>query len=310
MDTLPPGYIRLLHIEAVSNDSAIVVRLVPTKLDSAPSYEGLSYTWGVVEFTSTIMCDGSPLPVTQNLYDALKYLRQPDKERIMWIDAICINQKNDAERSRQVGIMKDIYKKAMHVVIWLGKETAEDADAFALLNRFGKLFKGKGMVDVGNVENYLYGLDLPVEKSPEWTALVRLFQRPWFQRIWVLQEAVMARTMTVVCGSHLVGWVLIYQVALSVQSSGMLGIYQIDPHAPGIGCAVVIGKLKIAHELGHIEDWTLLELLRLTRKYNATDSRDKVFALHGVVTDPASIGSAVDYSKSLEESTRMSRSMN
>lgn len=197
--------------------------------------------------------------------------------------------------------MKDIYKNAIHVVIWLGQETAEDADAFTLLSRFEKLFAKKGLVAVGGVENFLYGLELPAEESKEWTALVRLFQRPWFQRIWVLQEAVMARTMTVVCGSHLVGWVLIYQVALSVQSSGMLGVYQVDPHAPGIGCAVVIGKLKIAHELGHIEDWTLLELLRLTRKYNATDPRDKVFALHGVVTDPGSIGAAVDYSKTLEE---------
>ena len=153
----------------------------------------------------------------------------------MWIDAICINQKNVSERTQQVGIMKEIYKKAMHIVIWLGKETAEDADAFSLLSRFEKLFKEKGMVDVGYAENALYGLGLPRLDSPEWTALVRLFQRPWFQRIWVLQEAVMARTMTVVCGSHFVGWVLIYQVALSVQSSGMLGNYQVDPHAPGIG---------------------------------------------------------------------------
>ncbi len=134
MDTLRPGYIRLIHIEAGSDESPIVVRLVSTKLDSAPPYEGLSYTWGIVEFTSTVTCDGGPLPVTQNLYDALKYLRQSDKERIMWIDAICINQTNDVERSKQVGIMKDIYKKAIHVVLWLGKETAEDADAFTLLS--------------------------------------------------------------------------------------------------------------------------------------------------------------------------------
>ncbi|KAE9365154.1 HET-domain-containing protein [Stipitochalara longipes BDJ] len=301
MDTLPPGHIRLLHIEAGSDEAPIAVRLVTTELDLAPSYEGLSYTWGVVEFTARVACDGSALPVTQNLYDALRYLRRPDEDRIMWIDAICINQKDDLERSLQVGIMKEIYKKAIHVVIWLGKETAEDADAFTLLSRFDHLFKEKGLIDVGNVENFLYGLELPAEESQEWTALVKLFQRPWFQRIWVLQEAVMAREMTVVCGSHLVRWDLIYRLALSVQSSGMLGTYQVDPHAPGISCAVVVGKLKIAHELAHTEEWTLLELLRLTRKYNATDARDKVFALHGVVTNPYSIGAAVDYSKPLEE---------
>jgi len=105
----------------------------------------------------------------------------------MWIDAICMNQTNNLERAQQVGIMKDIYKKAMHVVIWLGKETAEDADTFNLLSRFEKLFKAKGMVPVGVVENHR--LELPAENSEEWTTLVRLFQRPWFQRIWVLQEA-------------------------------------------------------------------------------------------------------------------------
>ena len=180
--------------------------------------------------------------------------------------------------------MKEIYRKAIHVIIWLGKETAEDADAFSLLNRFDQLFATKGVIDVGGVENILHRLELPSDDSQEWTALVKLFQRPWFQRIWVLQEAVMARKITVVCGSYLVAWDLIYRLALCVQSSGMLGIYQVDPHAPGISCAIVIGKLKIAHEVAHSGEWTLLELLRLTRRYNATDFRDKVFALHGVVT--------------------------
>jgi hypothetical protein len=299
MDTLPPGHIRLLHIEAGIDESLVVAKLVTKELQSAPPFEALSYTWGVVEFTSTITCDGSPMPVTQNLYEALTYLRQPDQERIVWIDAICINQTNNLERTQQVGIMKDIYKKAMHVVIWLGKETAEDADAFNLLSRFEELFKAKGMVPVGVVENHRLGL--PAEESEEWTALVRLFQKPWFQRIWVLQEAVMARKITFVCGCRLVGWQLIYQVALSVQSSGMLGTYQVDPHAPGISCTIVIGRLKIAHGLANNGDWTLLELLRLTRKYNAADERDKVFALHGVVTNLSSISAAVDYSKSWEE---------
>ena len=299
MDTLPPGHIRLLHIEAGRDESLVVGKLVTKELQSAPPFEALSYTWGVVEFTSTILCDGSPMPVTQNLYEALTYLRQPDQERIMWIDAICINQTNNLERTQQVRIMKDIYKKAMDVVVWLGKETAEDADAFNLLSRFEKVFKAKGMVPVDVVENL--NPELSALESEEWTGLVRLFQKPWFQRIWVLQEAVMARKITFVCGCRLVGWQLIYQVALSVQSSGMLGTYRVDPHAPGISCAIVIGRLKIAHGLANNGDWTLLELLRLTRKYNATDERDKVFALHGVVTNLSSISAAVDYSKSWEE---------
>jgi hypothetical protein len=187
MDPLPPDHIRLLHIEAGVDDSPIRCRLVTTSLEASPPYEALSYTWGSIEQDSTITCDDIPLFVTQNLYDAIQYLCNPEHERIMWIDAVCINQRHDQERTEQVGIMKNIYAKASRVVIWLGRETSEDKLAFSMLNRFKELFAKYGLVDFGPFPDQSLGF--PHNTDPEWPALVRLFQREWFQRIWVVQEA-------------------------------------------------------------------------------------------------------------------------
>ena len=96
------------------------------------------------------------------------------------------------------------------------------------------------------------------------------------------------------------GWDFICQLALSVRRSGRLGNYQLDVHAPGIYCAIVVHFLAQGHK-NQNKAWTLLGLLRLTRQYMATDVRDKVFALIGVVTDLDSIGLKVDYKLSTED---------
>ena len=192
MDPLPQNHFRLLYLEPTSShkNSAIHCRLATFELQSAPTYEALSYTWGEAVLSHEIICNGSSLQVTSNLHGALQYLRQIDGERILWIDALCINQTNDQERMAQVHIMKDIYSKSNHVVIWLGKDTDDDKTAFAILEQYRKLFAERGQVDIGPLETAYYKLPLPAEESQDWTALIKLFQKPWFQRIWVIQEAV------------------------------------------------------------------------------------------------------------------------
>ena len=83
-------------------------------------YEALSYAWGGTLKTAKVTLSGCALEIAENLYDALQYLRWDDKDRIVWIDAICINQDNMEERGHQVSQMKSIYKTAQRVIIWLG----------------------------------------------------------------------------------------------------------------------------------------------------------------------------------------------
>jgi hypothetical protein len=112
----------------------------------------------------------------------------------------------------------------------------------------------------------------------------------------------MAREATIVCGPYSIMWEYISNIAISVRKSGYLGPYPVHPHALGITSAIVIHSLRQALKF-QSQGWGLLGLLRLTRKYKATDPSDKVFAVMGVITDPDSIpvDFKPDYGLSTEE---------
>ncbi|KAF2029764.1 heterokaryon incompatibility, partial [Setomelanomma holmii] len=87
---------------------------------TSPSYDTVSYVWGSNDSASCIECDGMSLPITHNLGDALRKLRDPMSVRSLWVDAICINQKDEVERASQVQLMGLIYWTARQVHVWLG----------------------------------------------------------------------------------------------------------------------------------------------------------------------------------------------
>ena len=131
-------------------------------------YEALSYTWDAEEKPCSITIKEQNLDVTTNLYAALLRLRDCSLERIIWIDAICINQKNPEERGQQVQLMAMIYSKAHRVLVWLG-QTADDVE--------GAL---QDIQRAANEESTEYS-----NKKMNQKAIFNLLQRPWFQRIWV-----------------------------------------------------------------------------------------------------------------------------
>jgi Heterokaryon incompatibility protein (HET) len=98
-----------------------------TGLPVVPTYEALSYTWGDHSVTALIQVNGIELQITLNLFRALQRLRKGRKKRVLWVDALCIDQSNLAERSEQVPRMRSIYQRAERVVVWLGDAT-EDSD--------------------------------------------------------------------------------------------------------------------------------------------------------------------------------------
>jgi hypothetical protein len=111
----------------------------------------------------------------------------------------------------------------------------------------------------------------------------------------------MARRATVACGPFSASWDLICDVAESVLKSGKIGLFLVEPHAPGVNSAQIIRALKFSHQQHHNQSLTLIQLLRSTRKYKATDLRDKVFALQGVMTDTSSFCNTVNYGSTMEE---------
>lgn len=146
---LDPGHIRLLEIERSSNrGDSVSCHLAHRNLESLDdvvvegskrkAYTTLSYAWGAIasdgsHLTDLIFVDHAPLRITAQLNQALLRVRQVHLHvLVLWVDAVCIDQRNTTERNQQVSMMQDIYSKSHHTVVWLGEyDSDNDAAIFA-----------------------------------------------------------------------------------------------------------------------------------------------------------------------------------
>ena len=127
---LAPGAFRLLslHPRRLRKDDCIETSISIHRLADAPPYEALSYVWGQSEHPIQIIVNDRPSYVTKNLHEALMRLRDKAKYRTLWVDAVCINQRNDTEKSQQVLHMRSIFAKARQTLMWLGEESPYGRD--------------------------------------------------------------------------------------------------------------------------------------------------------------------------------------
>lgn len=171
--------------------------IVHSYLQEKLEYEALSYVWGDPKITARIFIEGQPLDVTTNLEVALRYIRHNYHERVLWIDAICINQRDIAEKNHQVMQMRAIYLGAKQVLVWLGEEgTAKRA---LKLCTDWKIY---GDAAIRDFNNFKFG-DLARISDDDFLACHDIFRgRAWWQRIWVVQE-VYHNNPAVVCIGHI-----------------------------------------------------------------------------------------------------------
>ncbi|KAF4996500.1 hypothetical protein FDECE_12416 [Fusarium decemcellulare] len=180
--------IRLLVIEPGAWEEPLECRLQQAVLSEKPPYEALSYTWGDASDKRPITLNGYSWQVTANLECALRSLRQQDKPRTTWIDALCINQEDLEEKAEQVPKMWDIYTSATNVVAWLGP-AGDDGDAAmeAIQDIATKL---EAMLDdldpnIGPDNLLRAGIDV---SQIDWSSIWSFLNRPYWRRIWVIQE--------------------------------------------------------------------------------------------------------------------------
>lgn len=183
--------IRLLEILPGSGPARITGRLVKASLNTSLIYDALSYTWGDPSITTTVILDGDQnFSVTTNLEQALQDLRLEDEIRTIWVDALCIDQKNLAERSQQVSIMRTIHSKAALVRVWINLEVDMLTPAFAQLSNFDSAAYSHAADGLGNDP----GL---------WSPLEPLFSHRYWTRIWVQQELLHASDFMIHCRREL-----------------------------------------------------------------------------------------------------------
>ncbi|KAI8713802.1 HET domain-containing protein [Fusarium sp. LHS14.1] len=280
----PTREIRLLELQAGQDSDPVKCDLVTSNLDEQDvAYEALSYTWGTDDASCLMLLDGGTFGIRPNLEAAFRRLRKTDKSRRLWVDAVCINQDDIEERNAQVRSMLRIYKTASRVLVWLGP--ASDHSHLAMARR-GFMHNFHAI----NEEMWDEGLS---PSSPRYLGFADLTSRPWWRRTWVIQEVVVSKAATVLCGPDEIEWEqLAFNLAQLIQIMSMLG----EKAPMSISDeTVAIAAFRMRHHSETNPSMGLLETMNKFRSWLATDPRDKVYGLLGLATDDAD-GISVNYS--------------
>jgi hypothetical protein len=182
--------IRLITLMPGTGHEQLKCTLNKVTLDESLKYEAISYVWGDEANPVSIVCGdfGRTFCITQNLATVLFRFRIENEPRVLWADAICINQEDITERGYQITLMGMIYRQASHVLIWLGEE---DEYTEVVFHRFA--------------------FGTPKLSEREVVALELFFSRPWFHRAWTFQEIRLAQHGIFHCGSYSIHNNTIYQ---------------------------------------------------------------------------------------------------
>ena len=282
--------IRLLYLEPGSSKSRLSCSLRIVPLSKTPFFEALSYTWGKPVFPASMKCSPSgQLCITENLSVALCHLRLKDRIRVLWVDAICINQQDNVERSQQVSLMRDIYEGADHVVVWLGKDDGNAKMAFERVQDAAEVTDRVWKPGVFGVLRRTRG---PEEEA----ALDNLLKRGWFQRIWVIQELVCAGKATIMCGNQSMEWVRFQGFVGRLYEDGNYNRVAVNDPVYNL---IQMRRENEQRRLG--KQSSLLYLLSAFRSCEASDPRDKIFALVGIADQQTIAACTPDYSKDVSE---------
>ncbi|KAH0600097.1 hypothetical protein MHUMG1_01093 [Metarhizium humberi] len=283
---LAAGSIRLLQLQPHTDEqSRIQIQIFEySLLNSAKGthlYEALSYVWGSAERTEYISTADGDLCITKNLHEALSGLRDHAIPRIIWADAVCINQDDADERGRQVQLMAEIYARATRVIVWLEhppiNDSAIEMETSSVVYR---AFQDLGNAASGPIE--------PSNIEVDHAAIRRVLQASWFERIWILQEVAAARHVLIMCQNCVVdGDAFCAGLdALSrtlenavVQNRLLSAVYLIK------SAGLRSKQLPNFSKHFSLDICTLGELVDMYHNRKATDIRDKVYALLGMSND-------------------------
>jgi hypothetical protein len=293
----------------------------------APDYEAVSYFCGNQTIKVQIVMNDNSVSVPANAAHALRGLRSKDKMRMLWIDALCIDQGNDIERAHQVLQLAKIYSSATRTLAWLGEEDETLAESFSTCfdrlrhagyHELSHMPKGAKLISRHQgVE--VFSVPAPKDQPPSFVRaqndavsaivllLAKYLTRPWFNRLWMYQEVLLAQECVCCVGAYELAWSYVQRALLSLSrvpletsNVGEFGLaapwkrtmYTSSPFASNANTAL-----------------SLRELLLETMPLNCSNDRDKVYALLGLTrwskrreTIPLEIWP--DYTKSVTECMR------
>jgi hypothetical protein len=278
---------RLLTLLPGSSKDNLNCRLEVVALSKAFQYEAISYCWGDPSDTETIMCNDTAIAVPWNLAAALRGLRLLDRPRVLWADAVCINQSSASEKDSQVRLMQAIFARAQRTLIWLGAATDKHDEGMSRVAAFGvkaglvgirwatraHFMPAIRVRDMGGSGNAIQTLE-PFS-AEFYISLVRFLRRPWFRRAWIVQEVVVSKRATFIWDLREYEWDDVVQ-ALKAMANARFPL----AFLPSLQHMASIENERQRYRSGDLE---LLGLLMRQQRCLSTDPRDKVFSFCGLL---------------------------
>jgi Heterokaryon incompatibility protein (HET) len=303
-DNLKEGEIRLLRILPSSGNDTLRCRMLQGPIDKLPEFNTLSYTWvespgdetQQVVLTEKIFLNRRPYPIAPNLLSALRYYRQNYAEPL-WVDFLCINQVNLAERGKQVSYMRQIYQSASLVLVWLGDEANNSGLAMDFLQRVSE------ERDTAASVAYVVGSMIRGDHLEQWKALDHFWKRRYWRRTWIMQEQAFSKQIDMACGQRRLEWEVLYRFVDAVQcgiNSGEMddGRSMIKRREFSL-CVRVLRHLltlrRLREQTAQGRPLGLLDALHSTHRAMASDARDKIYGILAFVKDASILVPGPDY---------------
>ncbi|OAP58011.1 hypothetical protein AYL99_07101 [Fonsecaea erecta] len=282
-EPLAEGQIRLLRFtnDESSDGGTLRFELFHAKLSQRPDYVALSYSWGqdAAHGRVSILVSNKRYEVSQNLADALRKLKE-NKISTVWVDAICINQRDTIEKSREIVRMFAIYRMAKLVVIWLGANTGPEEDIRDLLRATADLEKPV------NKQHHNGNLDSNLK------ALERLLSQTYWHRVWIIQEVAAAKRAQIFWGSYILE---LRSLEILLRERGRSLDRDEDPR----GLAQKVVSVRAACRAQ--QKPRLMDILAMTSMSETSVLRDKVYGLLGLASDWADFVQEPNYSQAVSE---------
>ncbi|KAK4925712.1 hypothetical protein LTR49_007322 [Elasticomyces elasticus] len=282
--------IRLLEIQPQNpgemHSAGLACRLICVPLINHPDYIALSYCWGTGVASHSIFIDGEDVAVTTNLLAALQELRQRGV-RLVWADAICINQADLYEKAAQIQLMGRIYARATRCVAWLGLSDVSSSSAFAMLNAAASLeakSTGSSRVQPDSA------------KDATLNSVNAILARPYWQRKWILQEIAKAKSVQLWCGPDQVDLERFLEVLLSSESDRESP--NLTPESRDLLESLRLLRTQEQKASSGTPRKGLAWALIYTRRSRVTDARDAIHSLLGLTSDGLDLVPTANYVES------------
>jgi hypothetical protein len=297
--------IRILRLLRRTGRPEICCEFVITSVDEAPPFEAVSYTWGEEAMTEGIVIEGRRLLVSPTVSKWLRYRRSFFSEAYLWIDAVCINQKDNNEKMSQLLIMRDIYSLATRTIVWLAHPTEID-DSYKARSLIMTLC---AFMNFNASPEHIHTI---VSRDMNMPSVTRFLARSYFHRIWVVQEIALARCVHIAYGNVVMNWDSIALFVTAVATSERIGSVvpsstssdELGAHGIHLPIRHLVNLSEIAHARRTCQEGnrlSFIEALVRLHDFAATIPHDNIYGFLGMVEESSELLKITTYEQPVEQ---------